>query len=70
MIVEVPTRDSVIEMTTYADAEQTVMLGQGSYSPDQYVPTPLTGMMWLALLISAAFVLAMSRTEVIERGGE
>ena len=70
LIVEVPTHDSVFEVTTYADAEQIVMLGQSSYSPAQYVPTPLTGMMWLVFLISAAFVLAMSRTKVIERGSE
>lgn len=59
--VVVASDDSVFGVSTYADEAQTVLLGQGHYSPAQYVPMPLRGVVLLVVFIIVAFALRRRR---------
>ena len=67
VIVTAPSSDSVFQLTTYADAAETLLLGEGSYSPAQYVPTPLNVASWLLALFPVIFALVIRRRKVVER---
>ena len=62
LVVAVPSNDSVFQLTTYADAAETQLLGRGSYSPSQYLPMPLNVSAWLLLLVPAISGLMMRQT--------
>jgi len=54
LMVEVPSEESVFTLRTYADPAQTNLLGEGAYSPADYVPMPLhVGALGLVLMLLA-----------------
>jgi len=57
LTIEVPTDESVFTLRTYADPGQTALLGEGAYSPADYVPMPLRGV----AIMFALMLLALAR---------
>jgi len=62
--IEVPSPDAQFTLATYADSELTRLLGQGTYSPSDYVPMPVRGAVALSIIMLVAR-LALGRKTAI-----
>ena len=61
---EVPGDESVFTLRTYADPEQTALLGEGAYSPADYVPMLLRGVAILFALMLLGLARGVTKARV------